>query len=61
MMSSKDYPTAPESDLDPDNEPRNVKEDTNDGPAHSTDEDEGWTSEGGATPFGPVTDVGPDA
>jgi hypothetical protein len=34
--------------------------DTTDDPAHSADEDEGWTSEGGATPSGPASDVGRD-
>ena len=34
--------------------------DTIDDPAHSADEDEGWISEGGATPSGPASDVGRD-
>ena len=45
----------------PDNEPDETVDDTVDDPAHATDEDEGWTSEGGATPSGPATDVRPDA
>jgi len=45
-------------DSDPDE--ANIGTDANDDPAHATDEDEGWTSEGGATPSGPATDVGPE-
>lgn len=37
-------------DTDPANDPV-------DDPAHDVDEDEGWTSEGGATPSGPATDT----
>lgn len=33
------------------------KQDKEDDPAHDTDADEGWTSEGGATPAGPATDT----
>lgn len=39
-------------DADPVNEPDPV-----DDPAHHVGEDEGWTSEGGATPDGPATDT----
>lgn len=39
---------------------RERTDDTADDPAHSADEDEGWISEGGATPSGPATDVGQD-
>ena len=41
---------------DPANEP-----DTVDDPAHDTDEDEGWGSEGGATPTGPATSAASSA
>jgi hypothetical protein len=43
----------PETDLA--GNPR-TEGDSGDDPAHDTDEDEGWTSEGGATPAGPATD-----
>ena len=49
------------AELDPHDEPNDIKGDSVDDPAHSTDEDEGWTSEGGATPSGPATDVDSDA
>ena len=42
-------------------DPDGARSDVEDDPAHSADEDEGWTSEGGATPSGPATEVDPDA
>ncbi len=53
-MNSAEYPATPEPG--PNVDTGDVEED----PAHSTDEDEGWTSEGGATPSGPATDVDPE-
>lgn len=58
-MTSQD-PTAPEPQDDPqthlDTDPSNHPG-TEDDPAHDTGEDEGWTSEGGATEAGPATDT----
>ena len=46
----------PETDLGGD--PRTPADsDSEDDPAHDTGEDEGWESEGGATPDGPATDT----
>ena len=46
----------PETDLGGD--PRTPADpDSQDDPAHDTGEDEGWESEGGATPSGPATDT----
>lgn len=56
-MTSPD-PHAPEPQDDPqthlDTDPSNRGQTD---PAHDTDEDEGWTSEGGATESGPATDT----
>lgn len=54
-MNSAEYPAAPEPG------PNADTDDVEDDPAHSTGEDEGWTSEGGATESGPATDVDSDA
>lgn len=43
-------------DTDPVNVPDTASENEDD-PAHDTGEDEGWTSEGGATESGPATDT----
>lgn len=44
--------TTPEPQADP-----QTHIDAEDDPAHDTGEDEGWTSEGGATESGPATDT----
>lgn len=61
--------TTPEAQADPqthlDTDPANDPGagltgsggDAEDDPAHDTGEDEGWTSEGGATESGPATDT----
>lgn len=60
-MNPMSEPASPGPDTDPDHEPHSIEGDADDDPAHATDEDEGWTSEGGATPVGPATDVEPHA
>ena len=55
MSSPQDDPQT-HLDTDPVNAP-GVDPDTQDDPAHDADEDEGWASEGGATPEGPATDT----
>lgn len=56
-MTSHDSSGHPQ---DPTTEDPDIETDTEEDPAHDIDEDDGWTSEGGATPSGPATDVGPD-
>ena len=43
-------------DTDPVNAPQGARKDAQDDPAHDAGDDEGWTSEGGATPDGPATE-----
>jgi hypothetical protein len=58
-MSTPDD-TTPETQADPqthlDTDPVNRPDEVED-PAHDTGDDEGWTSEGGATESGPATDT----
>ena len=60
MTQSADSGSEPETQADPqthlDTDPANAP-DAVDDPAHDADEDEGWGSEGGATPSGPATDT----
>ena len=54
--AARDPQGDPQSHLDDDpvNRPETDKPDAEDDPAHDTS-DEGWESEGGATPSGPAT------
>lgn len=48
---------APNPETDLAGNPRAGEPDEVDDPAHDAGEDEGWESEGGATPEGPATDT----
>lgn len=47
----------PQTHLDTDATNSAAAPETEVDPAHDTGQDEGWTSEGGATPAGPATDT----